>query len=505
MYRVTTWLVALGMAAAVFVRPTDAAAPVAATSPAPPIMIWAYEPYELLTGDPAPIHALNANLVLAPAVLTDTLAAARVLDAAAAKGVRIVLNLHDAVDGWGTTGTADRLRALIASVRSHPALYGYLLYDEPEDVPARLGPYRAVAAAVKAADPARPTIGVYSRYVFTPEGGRFAGTADIEAFDYYPGAGCGPDCPTMAGFRDLLRRWASLQASLGPRAARSWWIWPPGFHVADCGTAGGTPCSSTPPQADLLIEMIDLARATDPRFDGVAYWSYQGRQNALGIRDLPALQRAVAQANRHAADAFARAPAPAVQARFAADSLRIAEDCGTFIGVPLTSSAASTLTVDLVEGDAAGIGWRSAITISLASDGLAVLPVFNDQAAAPADRVFTWRVTSVDGARVAGGPAFRLAVADDESGRPPLCLLAGDGGLAPRSIHVLRVYNGSSDPAAYRVAWSGGCPRRWRVTSIGGEIRVIALDPLLPRAPVCRVRVLDRASGASGETLLRMR
>jgi hypothetical protein len=110
------------------------------------------------------------------------------LDAAAARGKKVVLYLMDTVDY--TTGTVypSRIKPWVDQVKNHPALLGYLSVKEPSWSGISLTEMRSLYSTYKANDPNHPVIALLGD---TPHFGTSAnpwstGVANILWVDWYP-------------------------------------------------------------------------------------------------------------------------------------------------------------------------------------------------------------------------------------------------------------------------------------------------------------------------------
>lgn len=138
------------------------------------------------------------------------------LDAAARCGARVVVHFSEAVEHPG------RIPALVASVRDHPALYGYLTAKEPSLVGIGATRLRALATAFHRADPVHPVVLLLADLpgVGTARNPLDARMADVVMFDWYPVSRRGyraGSCATLAHASAVARDrgarvWIMVQA-----------------------------------------------------------------------------------------------------------------------------------------------------------------------------------------------------------------------------------------------------------------------------------------------------
>ena len=112
--------------------------------------------------------------------------ALRYLDAAQHCGVKAVLFFSSTVSGG--TVYPSRVGALVAAVRNHPALYGYLSVKEPSWVGINGTEIRSLYKAFKAADRSHPVVGLWGDIPHFGDSRNpyWAGMADIVMVDWYP-------------------------------------------------------------------------------------------------------------------------------------------------------------------------------------------------------------------------------------------------------------------------------------------------------------------------------
>lgn len=191
-------------------RPLGSArpAPVAEIPRKVPMTMW-----HVPMGDLETVAALGIDLVIRK--FHSGAEAATYLDAAGRAGLRVIAGFDD-VHAGGVVRTG-LIGPLLAPIRDHPALYGYLALTEPNLSGIDLTEMRRVYAAYKKADPARPVLvsmGLIGEFgtAGNPWG---SGVADIVLAEWYPIVypsavaphGWRIDTPSvLTRFRDVVER-----------------------------------------------------------------------------------------------------------------------------------------------------------------------------------------------------------------------------------------------------------------------------------------------------------
>jgi len=151
-----------------------------AYSTATPFGTW-----EVPIGDIAKLGTPRTNVLVK--AFSPTMDAVKYLDTAKAYGQKVVLYFTDTVSSSGVINTA-RVASLVAKVRNHPALYGYLSVKEPSWNHVTLAEMRSLYQAYRKADPNHPVIALLGD---VPHFGSSAnpwstGVANILWVDWYP-------------------------------------------------------------------------------------------------------------------------------------------------------------------------------------------------------------------------------------------------------------------------------------------------------------------------------
>jgi hypothetical protein len=159
--------------AAVATYPTDAA-----------MILYNVPPEDLLANR----HGIcNGAFNLVVRNVAGVAGARRYLDAAQACGLRAILSFSTTTNGAGRVYPS-RVAALVNSVKTHPALFGYLSVKEPSWIGISRTEIRSLYAAYKKADPNHPVVALFgdiphfgdTRNPYT------AGMADVVMVDWYP-------------------------------------------------------------------------------------------------------------------------------------------------------------------------------------------------------------------------------------------------------------------------------------------------------------------------------
>ena len=112
--------------------------------------------------------------------------ALRYLDAAQHCGLKVVAYLAPTISGG--TVYPSRVGPLVRTIKSHPALYGYLSVKEPSWIGITATEIRSLYKAFKAADPNHPVVGLFGDipHFGGTSNPYTAGMADIVMVDWYP-------------------------------------------------------------------------------------------------------------------------------------------------------------------------------------------------------------------------------------------------------------------------------------------------------------------------------
>lgn len=110
----------------------------------------------------------------------------RYLNAAQRCGLKAVL--HFSTTTSGGTVYPSRVAALVAAVKNHPALYGYLTVKEPSWIGISGAEIRSMYHAFNVADPSHPVIALFGDipHFGDTKNPYTAGMADIAMVDWYP-------------------------------------------------------------------------------------------------------------------------------------------------------------------------------------------------------------------------------------------------------------------------------------------------------------------------------
>jgi hypothetical protein len=194
------------------------------------------------------------------------------LDAAQACGARVVVYFSE------TTANGhvhpELVSDLVAAVKGHPALYGYLTVKEPSLTGVSGAEIRTLYAAFKRADPSKPVVALLTDLpgVGTTRNPLARGMADVVMFDWYPVGRRG----YRAGSCATLSHAAAVVRAIGARV----WIMVQAHRYDAGGKARPTPAQ----MRRQVAEAVSCARAGTV----VAHiWSHAAYQSDL--RRNPAL------------------------------------------------------------------------------------------------------------------------------------------------------------------------------------------------------------------------
>ena len=138
------------------------------------------------------------------------------LDRAAAANIKVVVEIpRDAVSRKRT----EQIIQFVKELKSHPATFGWYLYDEP--VPSRITPtaLRQIYQAIKAEDP-KHTIAIAFNRLFRMV--KYFGAFDVALYDKYPAF---YDSPEFTGFQDgIFKKLVETAVSLTQNRSGFWYI-----------------------------------------------------------------------------------------------------------------------------------------------------------------------------------------------------------------------------------------------------------------------------------------
>jgi hypothetical protein len=179
--RFTTGLLAASLAMGAFGAVGASATPVYST--ATPMILYNVSPEDLLANARGVCDGTFKIVIRNVLGNTNSL---RYLDAAQHCGLKAVLYFSTTVSGG--TVYPSRVAPLVAAVKNHPALYGYLTVKEPSWVGISGAEIRSMYHAFKVADPNHPVVALFGDipHFGDTKNPYTAGMADIAMVDWYP-------------------------------------------------------------------------------------------------------------------------------------------------------------------------------------------------------------------------------------------------------------------------------------------------------------------------------
>jgi hypothetical protein len=179
--RFTTGLLAASLAMGVFGAVGATATPVYSTDT--PMILYNVSPEDLLANTRGVCDGKFKIVIRNVLGNTNSL---RYLDAAQHCGLKAVLYFSTTVSGG--TVYPSRVAPLVAAVKNHPALYGYLTVKEPSWVGISGAEIRSMYSAFKAADRSHPVVALFGDipHFGDTTNPYTAGMADIAMVDWYP-------------------------------------------------------------------------------------------------------------------------------------------------------------------------------------------------------------------------------------------------------------------------------------------------------------------------------
>ncbi|MEO8571480.1 MAG: hypothetical protein ABI553_07240 [Chloroflexota bacterium] len=179
--RLVTGLVTASLAIGTFGAVGTTAAPSYSTTT--PMILYNVSPEDLLANKQGVCDGTFKIVIRNVLGNTNSL---RYLDAAQHCGLKAVLYFSTTVSGG--TVYPSRVPALVAAVRNHPALYGYLTVKEPSWVGISATEIRSMYQAFHVADPNHPVVALFGDipHFGSTSNPYTAGMADIAMVDWYP-------------------------------------------------------------------------------------------------------------------------------------------------------------------------------------------------------------------------------------------------------------------------------------------------------------------------------
>lgn len=138
------------------------------------------------------------------------------LNAANTAGIKVILEMPRPMI---QSGQIENITQFVRTFKTHPAIFAWYLYDEPEL--ANLSPthFKPLYDAIKSEDPRRPIALVFARLRDMP---KYQEVMDILMFDHYP---CNYGEPEFAGFSNQrFRNYLSRAASYAEKEEGFWFV-----------------------------------------------------------------------------------------------------------------------------------------------------------------------------------------------------------------------------------------------------------------------------------------